>query len=154
MAAADHWPRFVPAARQVGFASVHALPMRVADCVLGALGLSGTEAGELNEADLLVGRSLACVASVASVQDHPPTLDAVLPHLRHALANRVVVEQAKGFLRERMDISVGEAFALLRSYAHRHNMHLSDLARRLMSEPTARTQLVADLTQFATTDPR
>ncbi len=74
--------------------------MRAAGRVLGGLGLFGTSVGELNEADLLVGRSLAHVASVAIVQEHAPTPDAVLPHLRSALASRVVVEQAKGFVRE------------------------------------------------------
>ena len=41
-AAAERWPRFVPAALDAGFASVHAVPMRAAGIVLGALGLFGT----------------------------------------------------------------------------------------------------------------
>lgn len=38
---AERWPRFVPAALDAGFASVHAVPMRAAGIVLGALGLFG-----------------------------------------------------------------------------------------------------------------
>ena len=40
--------------------------------------------------------------------------EGVLPHLHSALASRVVVEQAKGFQRERLNISVADAFGLLR----------------------------------------
>lgn len=101
---AQRWPRFVPAATAAGYASVHAVPMRAAGNVLGALGLFGTQTGELNDADLLVAQTLAHVASVAILQDHPPTPATILPPLRAALSNRVVVEQAQGYLREYFDI--------------------------------------------------
>ncbi len=47
---AGRWPQFVPAAVEAGFASVHAVPMRAAGVVLGALGLFGVRPGELDEA--------------------------------------------------------------------------------------------------------
>ena len=56
--------------------------------------------GELNEADLLVAQTLAHIACVAILQEHAPTPATVMPQLRSALTSRVVVEQAKGFLRE------------------------------------------------------
>ena len=46
--ALDRWPHFVPAAVDAGFASVHAVPMRAAGIVLGALGLFGARRGKLN----------------------------------------------------------------------------------------------------------
>ena len=144
-AAAPRWPRFVLAASQAGFASVHAVPMRAAGTVLGALGLFGTRVGELDEADLLVGQSLAHVASVAIVQEHPPTRGTVLPRLRSALVDRVVVEQATGFLRERLDVTVAEAFVLLREHARNSGKHLTEIARQLMSQPEARPELLAAL---------
>jgi GAF domain/ANTAR domain len=143
--AADRWPRFVPAAQDAGFASVHALPMRAAGIVLGALGLFGTRPGALNEADLLVGQTLAHIASVAILQEHAPTPSSVLPPLRSALANRVVVEQAKGFLRETLNVSVEEAFSLLRAYARARNEHLTDVARRLMTDRHNRPLLLEDI---------
>lgn len=152
-AAARQWPHFVAAAREAGFASVHAVPMRAAGTVLGALNLFGTQVGELNEADLLVAQSLAHVASVAIVQEHAPTTDVVLPHLRSALANRGVVEQAKGFLRERLDITVAEAFTLLRRYARDSGTHLSEVARKLMSEPDTRPEIIAALHELALSRP-
>jgi GAF domain/ANTAR domain len=148
--AGQRWPRFVPAALDAGFVSVHAIPMRAAGIVLGALGLFGSSTGGLSQSDLLVGQTLAHVASVAILQEHPHTPDTVMPRLRSALANRVVVEQAKGFLRESLDVSVADAFRLLRTYAHTTGQHLTDLAQRLITDRGARPQLVADLAELAT----
>ena len=151
--AVRRWPQFVPAALDAGFASVHAVPMRAAGIVLGAVGLFGTRHGELNKADLLVAQTLAHVACVAILQEHPPTPDTVMPQLRSALAGRVVVEQAKGFLRESVNVSVEDAFRLLRTYAHATGEHLTEVARRLMSDRAARPELVAAIGVLATAPP-
>jgi hypothetical protein len=145
----QRWPQFVPAALDAGFASVHAIPMRAAGMVLGALGLFGTGPGELNEADLLVGQTLTRIASVAILQEHPPTPFTVVPQLRSALTNHVIVEQAKGLLRQLLDVSVEEAFQLLRTYARDNGDHLTDVARRLMSDRYSRLLIVAELTELS-----
>jgi hypothetical protein len=145
----QRWPQFVPAALDAGFASVHAIPMRAAGMVLGALGLFGTGPGELNEADLLVGQTLTRIASVAILQEHPPTPFTVVPQLRSALTNHVIVEQAKGLLRQLLDVSVEEAFALLRTYARDNGDHLTDVARRLMSDRDSRLLIVAELAELS-----
>jgi GAF domain-containing protein len=147
---AQRWPRFVPAAGDAGFASVHAVPMRAAGVVMGALGLFGSNSGELSDADLLVGQTLAHVASVAILQEHAPTPSTVVPQLRAALISRVVVEQAKGFLREVLGVSVEQAFHLLRAYAREHNEHLTDVSRRLMTDRHSRPSLLADISEIAT----
>jgi hypothetical protein len=149
-AAAARWPRFVPAALDAGFASVHAVPMRAAGIVLGALGLFGTDAGELDEADRLVAQTLAHIACVAILQEHAPTPSTVMPQLRSALASRVIVEQAKGCVREILDVPVEEAFTLLRSYARTNREHLTDVARRLLTDRQARPVLIAAISEFAT----
>jgi hypothetical protein len=110
--------------------------------VLGALGLFGTEIGELNDADQLVAQTLAHIACVAILQEHPPSPATVLPQLRSALVSRVLVEQAKGYLREILGVSVEEAFRLLRRYARSHGDHLSEVARRLIHQPDARPAIV------------
>jgi signal transduction protein with GAF and PtsI domain len=142
-AASARWPRFVPAAVEAGFASVHAVPMRAAGMVLGALGLFGTQSGELNDADLLVGQSLAHIACVAIVQERAPTSSAVAPRLRNAITARVVIEQAKGFVRERLGVPVEDAFRLLRRYARANDDHLTDVARQLIAQPETRPAILA-----------
>lgn len=151
---AQRWPRFVPAAIEAGFASVHAVPMRAAGIVMGALGLFGTRPGELSDADLLVGQTLAHIASVAILQEHAPTPTTVMPQLRSALISRVAVEQAKGFLHETLGVSVEEAFRLLRTYARTQNDHLTDVARRLVTDREARPALQAAISQIATAPPQ
>jgi transcriptional regulator with GAF, ATPase, and Fis domain len=141
----QRWPLFVPAATDAGYVSVHAVPMRAGGSVLGALGLFGTHSGDLDEADLLVARTLAHIASVTILQDHAPNEATVGTQLRAALNSRVVVEQAKGYLRERFDISVEDAFAMLRQHARVHGQHLTQTAQILISDSDARPALLADL---------
>jgi GAF domain/ANTAR domain len=152
--ARERWPRFVPAAVEAGFASVHAVPMRAGGIVLGALGLFGTRPGELNEADQLVGQTLTHVACVAILQEHPPTPSTVMPQLRAALTDRVIVEQAKGLLRQLLDVSVEEAFRLLRTYARANGEHLTDVARRLVTDRYSRPMLVGELAEFSDAPPQ
>lgn len=149
----DRWPRFVPAALDAGFTSVHAVPMRAAGIVLGALGLFGTRPGALNDADRLVGQTLAHIASVAILQERPPTPSTVMQQLRKALTSRVHVEQAKGFLRESLDVSVEQAFQLLRGYSRTHREHLTEVSRRLMTDRHYRPVLLASIAEFASAPP-
>ena len=122
--------------------------------MLGALGLFGSRPGELNEADRLVGQTLTHVACVAILQEHPPTPSTVMSQLRSALTNRVIVEQAKGLLRQMLDVSVEDAFHLLRTYARANGEHLTDVARRLVTDRYSRPMLVGELAEFAATPPQ
>jgi hypothetical protein len=55
IAAAGRWPRLTSAAAEVGFAAVHAVPMRLRKEVIGALNLFGTKPGALDEGTLRMG---------------------------------------------------------------------------------------------------
>ena len=134
LAAETHrWPQFAPHALAAGFASVHALPMRLRQAKLGTLGLFGTEVGELNAGDLSLGQALADVASVALVQDRTShDRAAINAQLQNALTSRVVLEQAKGILAQQGALEMHEAFGVLRRYARDHNLRLTDLATSLV----------------------
>jgi hypothetical protein len=48
--ATDQWPIFAVGTRAAGYRSVHALPMRLRDDVIGTLNLSGARPGPLSVA--------------------------------------------------------------------------------------------------------
>jgi transcriptional regulator with GAF, ATPase, and Fis domain len=139
----DRWPAFVTAARTAGFASVHALPMRMRDTVLGALGLFGTTTGSLNDDDLTLGQALADVASVALIQEGVlADRTALNEQLQIALTSRVVIEQAKGVLAQQGNLDMVEAFAVLRRYSRDHNLRLTDVADATVSRSLPVQQLI------------
>ena len=55
--------------------------------------------------------------------------DILNEQLQAALNSRVIIEQAKGKLAERLGLDMDQAFALLRDRARASNRRLSDLAR-------------------------
>jgi len=59
--------------------------------------------------------------------------------LQAALNSRVIVEQAKGKLAERLATDTDHAFALLRAYARNTNQRLTDVARNFVdsARPTS-----------------
>ena len=129
----DQWPQFVPKATGAGFASMHALPMRLHDEVLGALGLFSTSVGPLHDDDVSLAQALAHVACVAIVQDKVAAgRDAVAAQLQRALDSRVVLEQAKGILAQLGGLDMDQAFAALRRHARDNNQRLTEVARAVV----------------------
>jgi AmiR/NasT family two-component response regulator len=55
--------------------------------------------------------------------------DILNEQLQTALNSRVIIEQAKGKLAERLGVDTDQAFTLLRDRARASNRRLSDLAR-------------------------
>lgn len=133
VSATREWPRFAAATTMTGFASVHVLPLRLRDQVIGTLSLFGDDPGSLDENTRRTGQALADVATIGLLQHRAIHDREVLAgQLRTALDSRIAIEQAKGILAERLQMSVADAFALLRSSARRHNRRLSDIARAVV----------------------
>jgi AmiR/NasT family two-component response regulator len=63
---------------------------------------------------------------VASDSEH------VAAQLHHALASRVQLEQAKGLLAERVDVTMDEALALIRRYAQAHHLEVHDVTSKII----------------------
>jgi ANTAR domain/GAF domain len=149
-AEAGRWPLFAGAAVAAGFASVHALPMRLRDRVLGTVGLFGTRIGALAEDDLRLGQALAYVAAVALVQERVAAdRELINAQLQTALDSRVVLEQAKGVLAQVGRIDMDEAFAVLRSYARDRNERLTNVARAVVNRQVDPRQLLDHATARA-----
>ena len=141
--AGDHWPVFAPQAARSGFRSVHALPLRLRNQVIGALNLFGISAGALQPDDVQIVQALADVATIGILQERAIQRAEVLTEqLQGALNSRIVIEQAKGALARIHGVGVDEAFGLLRTYARSHNRRLGDLAAAVVTDPTS----VPDLT--------
>jgi transcriptional regulator with GAF, ATPase, and Fis domain len=137
-AEADRWPRFAAAARRAGFAAVQALPLRLRDQVIGALNLFRAQPGAFDPADVRVGQGLADVATISLL--HERTMrqsEALNEQLLTALNSRVIIEQAKGKLAERLGVDMERAFSLLRASARDRNRRLSEVAQSFVdgSEP-------------------
>jgi hypothetical protein len=129
----DRWPQFVPAAIEAGFASVHAIPLRLLDDVLGAVGLFGSSTGSLNGEDLDLAQALAHVAAVAIGVGAAERKSSVADQLHAVLQNRVVVEQAKGIIAQQGGLEMDEAFTRLHRYAQAQDQRLTEVARALVS---------------------
>jgi GAF domain-containing protein len=134
----QRWPRFSEAAAQSGFRSVLALPMRLRDQVIGALNLFGAQPGSFGAADLRIGQALADVATIGLLQErNVRRREAIAEQLQGALNSRVVIEQAKGKLAERLGIDMDRAFTMIRDHARDTNQRLTDVARVFVDGATA-----------------
>jgi ANTAR domain len=121
------WPRFGPAARQFGFESVRALPIRRNTDQLGAVCILSTGGRPPIGSGLVT--VLVDAAAIGLIQQQE------LRHsrrradqLQHALQSRILIEQAKGIVAERRGISPDDAFEHLRGHARRNGRRLNDVA--------------------------
>jgi GAF domain-containing protein len=136
------WPRFASEALAAGFHSVQALPMRLRGTVIGALNLFHVETGEMQAADVEAAQALADVATIA-ILPHRATLEAkvVNQQLQNALNSRIVIEQAKGMVAERENLTMQQAFSALRNHARNHNLRLVDVAEAVIGGSLAASAL-------------
>jgi GAF domain-containing protein len=134
-AAMDRWPRFAAAAREAGYGSVQALPLRLRSTTVGALNLFHTEPAASATTDLMLAQALADVATIGLLQARALNRDTLLAEqLQGALNSRVILEQAKGVVAEQRSVDPAEAFVLLRDHARAHHLRLSDYARAVVDK--------------------
>jgi hypothetical protein len=127
--ARDRWPHFTPRAIAGGFRSANALPLRLRSQVIGSLNLFHAGIGGLPSAELRMAQALADAATIGILQQRTIRRgEIVTGQLQAALTSRIVIEQAKGILAERLRISTDDAFRVLRTAARSRNRLLSDLA--------------------------
>jgi GAF domain-containing protein len=136
------WPRFTAEAVAAGFHSAHALPMRLRGTVIGALNLFRVGSGEMAAADIEVAQAFADVATIAILQHRAAHEAQVInEQLTHALNSRVVIEQAKGMIAERLGLDMERSFTALRTHARTHNLRLADVADAIIRGAVAPSAL-------------
>ncbi len=127
------WPRFVSAALDAGFASVHGMPMRLRDERIGVLNVFGARPGTLTDDQAMVSRAMADIATIGILQQRAiHEAQVTVEQLQVALTSRITLEQAKGVLAEREGLAMDESFERLRTYARRNNRRMSDVAQALI----------------------
>ncbi len=125
----QRWPRFRAATVAAGYRSTHALPLRLRGQTIGVLNLFCAERSTLSQDDLDLGQALCDIATVAMLQERAFRHSEILAEqLQSALNSRILIEQAKGILAARAEMSVDAAFTLMRDHARRNRLHLSAVA--------------------------
>ena len=72
-----------------------------------------------------------------------------IAQLETALQSRIVIEQAKGVLAERLGIDVDSAFGILRHAARSHRLKLHDVAGRVVRERVTPAPVVVAIAREA-----
>jgi transcriptional regulator with GAF, ATPase, and Fis domain len=148
--ARDRWPQFTVAATQAGFAAVSALPMRLRTEVIGTMTLFLAAPGGLSPHAQRIAQALADVATIGVLQHRSiHHREMMIDQLQTALTSRVIIEQVKGVLSERLGIDLDTAFTLLRRHARHHGRRLGDVAAAVLDG----TLPSADLTELTPPDP-
>jgi transcriptional regulator with GAF, ATPase, and Fis domain len=130
--ARDRWPIFVPAAQQRGFASVHAIPLRLGNDVIGAMNMFSATTGDMAGLDLLVAQALADVATISILQERSIEDRSMVAELtRAALESRQYIEQGKGMIAGTSGLNMADSYARLRRYADTHNISVTQVGRAL-----------------------
>ena len=127
--ATDRWPVFTQAAREVGFGTSHAVPLRLRRQVIGALNVFSAGRRPLSDSHLAVAQGLADMATIGLLHERAVRDQVTLSEqLQTALQSRILIEQAKGVLLAQTGRSVEAAFALMRTHARRTGQPLTTLA--------------------------
>jgi AmiR/NasT family two-component response regulator len=82
---------------------------------------------------------------VAGLHERVAVLEAENEHLRIGLASRIVVEQAKGMLIERLDLPAEQVFGLLRSASRRSRMSIHLVAAEILKSRVTPEYLVREI---------
>lgn len=128
------WPEFSASAARLPIAGVAAIPMRLADQVIGALNLYSPEPREWSDEDMAVAGVLADVATSYVVNASKLRQQEQLSEqLQAALESRVVIEQAKGITAYKNAISVDQAYQRMRGHARSNNASLRMVAEAIVA---------------------
>jgi len=128
--AGSHWPGVGVSLELGGLRSLVSAPVEVEGEVKGALAAYAASRrwwsdGTLHALAVLAAAAGGVLRAVADL-DHR---EAEVRQLQHALASRVVIEQAKGVLMARTGMTPQDAFERMRATARSSGRKLSDVAR-------------------------
>ena len=136
-AARSRWRVFADAVSVAGLRSVHTLPMRADDTVVGAITLFHPAAGQLTPtSDRLACAVAALTADILALHRQVEQERITAGQLQSALNTRIVIEQAKGFLAAVHHTSPDEEFRTMRAFARRNNRKVREVASAVLRGET------------------
>jgi len=131
----DHprkWKEFTKAAATVGVVSAAAIPIRLGGVGLGVLDLYHDSQHQWTTEEVRLADRLARMAASYAFELYRARRTTA--QLQQALDSRVIIEQAKGMLAERMGITIDAAFVQLRAHARDHNKPLRIVADAVVQQ--------------------
>jgi GAF domain-containing protein len=135
------WPRFGPRVGRLGVHSVLALPLVVADRVVGTISVYGYGKDVFDDHAVALGELFAKPAAVAVHNAHIlAQAIALTVQLQTALASRPVIDQAIGLIRGRTGRSAEESFAQLKAISQADHRKVSEVAQQVIDEAVRRAR--------------
>lgn len=137
------WPAYTPAAASLGVRSVFAFPLQLGPAPVGVLDFYRRAPGELTADSLGLALAFADLTVQALLDaQHTVTHGSAARGLDDVLDSHYVVHQAQGMTMVDLGVSLDDALARLRAYAHTVDRSLYEIARdvvegRFRLEPDA-----------------
>ncbi|MEU4805031.1 GAF and ANTAR domain-containing protein [Actinosynnema sp. NPDC023587] len=134
----DRWPAFAGQAAGFGVVGYLSVPLCFDEETPASLNLYSERSAGLRALDaaLLELYSTAVEAALRNARRYLRAREQAV-QLRHALASRAVIDQAKGVVMAVHRVSADEAFAMLVDRSQRENVKLRDLAERFLNDLVA-----------------
>jgi hypothetical protein len=133
LAEEDRWPRFTSAARDIGFRSVYAFPMRLATSAAGGVNVLYTRRTELSAHERRLGRALSDLAVLGLTQERDDRrAERLVEQTLTTLNDRISVSQAVGVLAGALRVPPDDARDLLAARSRSTGSSLRDLARAVI----------------------
>jgi GAF domain-containing protein len=128
------WPEYSASATRLSLAGVAAIPMRLADQIVGALNLYSAGPRQWSDEDMAVAGALAAVATSYVVNvSKLRQQEQLSEQLQRALESRVVIEQAKGITAYKNGVTIDQAYQLMRRHARNNNASLRVVAEAIVA---------------------
>lgn len=127
-------PEFAVTNNRTSLFYEYAFPLRVRGQALGAVHIMADRVEPLDEAMVSVLQCMADLAASAIDQTHHVNQSrSLVTQLQGALDSRVVIEQAKGILAERLHIDLPSAFQRIRTIARREQRSVQNVASEIVA---------------------
>ena len=130
--AVERWPAFREGAAAAGARALFALPLRIAGISVGALDLYRDQPGKLTTGQFSAVLMAAEAAAAAILQLGTGHADSFADDTVGRAAYQMEVHQASGMVKVQADVTIEEAFLMLRAHAFATGRPIADVAKEVV----------------------